>query len=414
MGSVTELSQVLPHTPWAKSFCPFRACGVKLAKVQSLSPLEKVIFDNFFICNHLIIKWHFVGKRTKNYFLKWTQSLKSTFYNMPDNKDKTAGKNNDPESNSGYTEDLDKETNGSESSPIENTYSNLQEYYVSQSGHTRLFTATKYGKRYVLKCLKKDFLYTPVYQQALTKEFEIGLELEHPNICRTLSLEQLPELGTTIVMEHIDGETLKSLINRKALTHELAHKIILQLMNALEYMHSKQIIHRDLKPSNIMITHIGQHVKIIDFGLSDGDAFCILKHSAGTTGYIAPEQFMPDAKAEPRTDIFSLGIVIEEIATTIGDKKLEKIAKICTTHNHLLRPGSIEILRKRLSEKPKNQNIIILLGCIVFLLAVAIGISYYHRHQVTQQKEATTEQNLEEDSANHSGNKVMDIQLWNP
>ena len=400
--------------PWAKSFSPFRACGVKLAKVQSLSPPEKVIFDNFFICNHLIIKWHFVGKRTKNYFLKWTQSLKSTFYNMPDNKDKTAGRNNDPESNSGYTEDLDKETNGSESSPIENTYSNLQEYYVSQSGHTRLFTATKYGKRYVLKCLKKDFLYTPVYQQALTKEFEIGLELEHPNICRTLSLEQLPELGTTIVMEHIDGETLKSLINRKALTHELAHKIILQLMNALEYMHSKQIIHRDLKPSNIMITHIGQHVKIIDFGLSDGDAFCILKHSAGTTGYIAPEQFMPDAKAEPRTDIFSLGIVIEEIATTIGDKKLEKIAKICTTHNHLLRPSSIEILRKRLSEKPKNQNIIILLGCIVFLLAVAIGISYYHRHQVTQQKEATTEQYLEEDSANHSGNKVMDIQLWNP
>jgi len=333
---------------------------------------------------------------------------------MPDKQDKVTGKNNDPESNSGYTEDLDKETNGSESSPIENTYSNLQEYYVSQSGHTRLFTATKYGKRYVLKCLKKDFLYTPVYQQALTKEFEIGLELEHPNICRTLSLEQLPELGTTIVMEHIDGETLKSLINRKALTHELAHKIILQLMNALEYMHSKQIIHRDLKPSNIMITHTGQHVKIIDFGLSDSDAFCILKHSAGTTGYIAPEQFMPDAKAEPRTDIFSLGIVIEEIATTIGDKKLEKIAKICTTHNHLLRPGSIEILRKRLLEKPKNQNIIILLGCIVFLLAVAIGISYYHRHQVIKQKEATTEQNLEEDCANHSDNKVMDIQLWNP
>ena len=155
-------------------------------------------------------------------------------------------------------------------------------------------------------------------------------------------------------------------------------------------------------------------MKIIDFGLSDSDAFFILKHPAGTTGFIAPEQFMPDAKAEPRTDIFSLGMVIAEIATSIGDKKLEKIAKICTTHNPLLRPSSIEILRKRLLEKPQNRNVIILLGCIVFLLAVAIGISYYYRHQVTQQKEATTEQNLEEDSANHSGNKVMDIQLWNP
>ncbi len=333
---------------------------------------------------------------------------------MPDNQDKITEKNNDPESNSGYTEDLDKDTNGSESTPIENTYSNLQEYYVSQSGHTRLFTATKYGKRYVLKCLKKDFLYTPVYQQALTKEFEIGLELEHPNICRTLSLEQLPELGTTIVMEHIDGETLKSLINRKAMTHELGRKIILQLMNALEYMHSKQIIHRDLKPSNIMITHTGQNVKIIDFGLSDSDAFFILKHPAGTTGFIAPEQFMPDAKAEPRTDIFSLGMVIAEIATAIGDKKLERIAKICTTHNPLLRPSSIEILRKRLLEKPQNRNVIILLGCIVLVLAVAIGISYYHRHQVTTTKEATMEQYLEGDSTNHSGNKVMDVQLWNP
>ena len=107
-------------------------------------------------------------------------------------------------------------------------------------------------------------------------------------------------------------------------------------------------------------------------------------------------------------------MVIAEIATSIGDKKLERIAKICTTHNPLLRPSSIEILRKRLLEKPQNRNVIILLGSIVFLLAVAIGISYYHRHQVTQQKEATTEQNLEEDSANHSGNKVMDIQLWNP
>ena len=215
-------------------------------------------------------------------------------------------------------------------------------------------------------------------------------------------------------MEHIDGETLKSLINRKALTHELGRKIILQLMNALEYMHSKQIIHRDLKPSNIMITHTGQNVKIIDFGLSDSDAFFILKHPAGTTGFIAPEQFMPDAKAEPRTDIFSLGMVIAEIATSIGDKKLERIAKICTTHNPLLRPSSIEILRKRLLEKPQNRNVIILLSCIVLVLTVAIGISYYHRHQMTTTKEATMEQHLEGDSANHSGNKVMDVQLWNP
>ena len=51
-----------------------QATGVR--NYNNLSPFEKVIFDNFFKCNHLIIKWHFVGKRTKNYFLKWTQQLK--------------------------------------------------------------------------------------------------------------------------------------------------------------------------------------------------------------------------------------------------------------------------------------------------------------------------------------------------
>ena len=69
-------------------------------------------------------------------------------------------------------------------------------------------------------------------------------------------------------------------------------------------------------------------MEIIDFGLSDSDAFFILKHPAGTTGFIAPEQFMPDAKAEPRTDIFSnkkkplWSITSKEIALTIVATKL--------------------------------------------------------------------------------------------
>ena len=58
------------------------------------------------------------------------------------------------------------------------------------------------------------------------------------------------------------------------------------------YIHAKQIVHRDLKPSNIMITHNGNHVKLIDFGLSDNDDFALLKQPAGTPGYISPEQIV--------------------------------------------------------------------------------------------------------------------------
>lgn len=280
----------------------------------------------------------------------------------------------DPDS--GFTEDLNKEMNQASSMPVENAYGNLREYYVSTAGHTRLFTATKYGKRYMLKCLKEDFKYIPMYQQALTKEFEIGLQLEHDNICRTISLEQLPGLGITIVMEHIDGETLKQLMNGGKLTAELAHKIFSQLTDALEYMHNKQMIHRDLKPSNIMVTYTSQQVKLIDFGLSDSDAFHVLKIPAGTTGYIAPEQLLPGAKSEPMADIYSLGMVAYDMAEATKDRYLRRIAKVCTIRDIHQRPKSIESLRKLLSDNSHAQRLVIFLSLLVLVLVLLIGLSY--------------------------------------
>ncbi len=320
-------------------------------------------------------------------------------------------KQNKKKSSSGFTENPQEQADAT--MPIESNYSNLCEYYVSKSGHTRLFSATKYGKRYILKCLKKDFLYTPIYQQALTKEFEIGLQLEHPNICRTIGLEQLPELGTTIVMEYIDGDTLQALIEKKLLTVELAQRITHQLMDALEYMHSKQIIHRDLKPSNIMVTHTGQNTKIIDFGLSDSDAFYVLKIPAGTSGYIAPEQFLPGAKAEPRTDIYSLGKVIADMAKATGNKKLAKMAETCTIHNPLHRPDSIEKLRSMTFDGSYQRTLTIALGIISLILMVAIGFSYFIRQQYAIEGNKQQEETIGDDSIEVSGNKVMDYHLWN-
>ena len=130
---------------------------------------------------------------------------------------------------SGFTEDISKEMNNSNPLPVEDAFSNLHQCYVSISGHTRIFTATKYGKRFMLKCLKNDFLYTPIYRQALAKEFEIGQQLEHPNICRTIDLEKVDNLGTVVVMEYIDGDNLEQLIKKNALSAELARKIAGQL-----------------------------------------------------------------------------------------------------------------------------------------------------------------------------------------
>ena len=99
---------------------------------------------------------------------------------------------------SGFTESIDKEM-AADTMPEEKGFGNIQECYVSNSGPTRLFAATRYGKRYMLKCLKEDFLLTPIYQQAIVKEFEIGLQLEHPYICRTFAMERFAGMGYTIV-----------------------------------------------------------------------------------------------------------------------------------------------------------------------------------------------------------------------
>lgn len=319
---------------------------------------------------------------------------------------------NEQKHSSDFTENIDKEVNADRSMQIESAYSNLRECYVSKMGHTRLFTATKYGKRYILKCLKKDFLYTPIYQQALTKEFEIGLQLEHPNICRTQGLERLPDLGATIVMEYIDGETLQSLIDKKKLTTPLAHKLISQLMDALEYMHSKQIIHRDLKPSNIMVTYTSQDVKIIDFGLSDSDAFYVLKIPAGTTGYIAPEQFLPGAKAEPRIDIYSLGMVIADMAAATKDRDMQKLANACAAQNPTHRPESIRALRILSLQNPHEHWFVVILSIIAFALACAISRTYYARYQESSDKMHHLEQTQENYSNMTNGNQVIDYQLW--
>ena len=312
---------------------------------------------------------------------------------------------------SGYTEDLDKEMNQFTPMPIAEGFSDIHECYVSASGHTRLFCATKYGKRYILKCLKPDFFYTPVYRQALTKEFEIGLQLEHPYICRTIGLEQLDDLGATIVMEYIDGDTLQKIIEQKKLSTSLAHKITSQLMEALEYMHNKQIIHRDLKPSNIMITHNGQNVKLIDFGLSDSDSFCILKIPAGTSGYIAPEQLLPNAKSEPAADIYSLGKVIMDMAQATDDKQLKKMAEICMRRDTNCRPQNIQEVRILFSGKSHQHTAIIILAILVLFFATIIAMTYYHKRYMGSSKNESPYIPTDSDTINQ-GNRVLDYQAW--
>jgi serine/threonine protein kinase len=110
-----------------------------------------------------------------------------------------------------------------------------------------------------------------------------------------------------IVMEYVEGSTLKEWLQGET-QRQTRRRIARELTEAVGYIHSKGIVHRDLKPENIIITHNGENVKLIDFGLADTDSHAVLKQPAGTPRYMSPEQ-MHTSVADVRNDIYSLGII---------------------------------------------------------------------------------------------------------
>ena len=184
--------------------------------------------------------------------------------------------------------------------------------HSSESGWSETWLIDKDGRFRILKALKPSFRGQARYESLLRKEYEIGYTLSHTAIREVYDFRNIPGLGNCIEMEWVDGVTLAEFLSKGHPGKTILRKIAFQLCDALSYLHSKQIVHRDLKPSNILITHNGNYVKLIDFGLSDADSWSILKGPAGTESYAAPELLAGDP-VDNRTDIWSLGKVISQL-----------------------------------------------------------------------------------------------------
>lgn len=219
---------------------------------------------------------------------------------------------------------------GGEGLVMTSRFTGIEPLYTSVKGYAALYRAQRMGKWHVLKCLKPEFAGNPLYAGLLQKEFEIGYRLTHANIVQTIGLERVDGLGPCIVMEYIDGRTLRGVLDDGMLTRDDARRIVAQTCSALTYIHSRQIIHRDLKPENIMLTDNGGNVKLIDFGCSDADSYAVLKQPAGTWRYAAPEQRAGQA-VDSRADIYALGVIMAEIngALPCRWRRLDRISAKC-------------------------------------------------------------------------------------
>lgn len=211
--------------------------------------------------------------------------------------------------------DSDNTTSSYIGSTDEGSYSLDREYEILNemptSGFNRIIRAKRYGKQFLLKGLKPEYQTQPQYVALLQKEFEIALNLSHPNIARVYSLEQIPQIGPCIVMEYVDGRPLDKFLQENPSTR-LRLRAVRQMLDAMAYYHSLQVVHRDLKPSNILVTHNGNNIRIIDFGCSDADQYLTLKQPSYTLAYASPEQ-IEGAPLDCRSDIYNFGRVLQRV-----------------------------------------------------------------------------------------------------
>jgi predicted Ser/Thr protein kinase len=190
---------------------------------------------------------------------------------------------------------------------------------IGKGGMGEVFKAYQADLRrnVAIKTLLSGEQATPEFLERFQREARTAAKLSHPNIVPIYDIGAEGKLHY-IVMEYVEGRSLKQLLDEKKLDPEKSLRIAYTVARALQFAHEQKIVHRDVKPANLIIDKQGR-VKVLDFGLArslDGKGLTASSVMVGTPYYMSPEQaFGAPEELDHRTDLYSLGAVLYEMLT---------------------------------------------------------------------------------------------------
>ncbi len=189
---------------------------------------------------------------------------------------------------------------------------------LARSGMASIFKAvdTATGRTVALKVPHIQFESDVVFWERFRREDEVGQRLHHPNVVEVLATPEKSRMY--MVMEYVEGRSLRALLGRHPLPTAQALDLAKQVCAALVYLHGEGVLHRDIKPENVLVTPEGR-VKLLDFGIAVFAStrrmtWGALSSAMGTPDYMAPEQIR-GRRGDPRTDVYAVGTMLYEMLT---------------------------------------------------------------------------------------------------